>query len=321
MKKVGVFILLQIICAAGFSENPRWKVFGTPIPARADLDVRWDTPPTFVDFNVPTNKWPSKMWVYRTEPREFSHKAISNLMLLGPFTEKEIAQQDANGIMFRSTDGSTALSVSFSSGSIRYDTPEPHYILKPGIFKDVPETKDLPKLTKSFLKKSGINPSEIQKNTNGAPLFYFSDLGYEYLFDHAWTTNTWGRLVVCRRSVDGVEVIGNVCRVQFGEQGKISKIDLSWPGLKRYKSAETLRPQTVIQLLRQGNAYQGLIPMGFGEINWQTVKSVTIKQAWPCYFAGDSELYPFLDLWTTVETPQGNVEIEIDCPIIDETRL
>lgn len=306
---------------AGFSENPRWKEFGTPIPARADLDVRWETSNKFVDSNVPTNKWPTEIWVYRTAPRKFSSKVISNLMHMCAFTEKDKVQQDTNGVTFK--NGSRTLSISFSSASINYTEPEPSYVLKPSFFQDVPTTEKMPKLTKDFLKKIGITLSEIQKETNGAPLFYFSDRGYEYMFNQIWTTNTWARVVVFRRAVDGAEVIGNAgyCKLLFGEHGKISQIDLSWPELERYKSASTFTPQMVMQLLHQGKAHQGLVSDNFGDINWQTVKSVAIKEAWPCYFEGNSELYPFLDLWTTVETPQGKVDVEIDCPIIDESKL
>jgi len=323
MTKTALVILFQIICTAGFSENPRWKEFGTPIPAHANLDVRWETSDKFVGSNVPTNEWPSKMWIYHLTPRTFSPKVISNLMTLCSFTEKNRVRHGPDGVTFKSPDGLRTLSISFSSGSINYDAPEPGYVLKPNVFVGVPKTEEMPKLTKNFLKLIGVKLSEIQKNTNGAPYFYFSSRGYEYFSNHTLTTNTWARAVVFRRSVNGAEVIGNAgyCELQFGEQGKILKIDFSWPTLKRYKSSPTLTPQTVLQLLQHGKAHQGLVPMGFGDIDWQTVKNVTIKQAWPCYFAGNSDLlYPFLDLWTTVEASQGNVDIEIDCPIIDETE-
>jgi hypothetical protein len=30
--------------------------------------------------------------------------------------------------------------------------------------------------------------------------------------------------------------------------------------------------------------------------------------------------YPLVALWTTVDTGHGNIDVEIDCPIIDETK-
>lgn len=219
-------------------------------------------------------------------------------------------------------NGARILSVSFSSGSIQYQTLEPSYG-PTNLAQDVPQMSELPKLTKSFLRTVGLKFSEIEHYTNGAPNFDFWEPFTEFYLKNGPVTNIAFRAVVFRRAVDGAEVIGDAgyCQLQFGEHAKISKIDFSWPNLERYKSAATLKPQSVIQLMRDGKAHQGLLPMGLDEIDWQTVKNVTVKQAWPCYFGGNSRLYPFLDLWTTVETSQGYVDIEIDCPIIDEANL
>ncbi len=67
-------------------------------------------------------------------------------------------------------------------------------------------------------------------------------------------------------------------------------------------------------ILGSAKARQGAA-LDNGYIDWLSVKSITIKQPWPCYFAGNSNfVYPFLALWTTAE-------VGIDCPIIDETKL
>ena len=63
-----------------------------------------------------------------------------------------------------------------------------------------------------------------------------------------------------------------------------------------------------------------------GLLTGQTVKSVTVTRAEACYFTGTSsspldKLYPHAALWTTVDTGHGNIDVEIDCPIIDETKL
>lgn len=315
MKKIVVIILFQAICLMGFSENPRWKYADdTPIPARADLDVRWE---------ASTKAFPSKMWIYELVPRKFSPKVISNLMLMCFFTEKDKVQQDTNGAVFKSPDGRRILAISFSSGSIHYDMPEPHFS-RTNIIQDVPQMNEMPDLTKNFLQKVGIRRSEITRDTNGAPHFSFWDGGRIYFRKgSSATTNIGYRAVVFKRSVDEAEVLGKpgYCQLYFGEHGKISKIDFTWPDLKRYKSAPTLKPQAITQLLREGKARQGATFDNVGYIDWPNVKSVTIKQVWPCYFAGDSNfLYPFLALWTTVDTGHGNADVGIDCPIIDETK-
>jgi hypothetical protein len=319
MRKIAVIILFQAIYLVGFSQNPRWKYAeDIPIPAHTDLDVRWD-----VTSDVPTNKWPSKMWIYQLAPRKFSPKTVSNVMRMCSFTEKDHVQQDTNGVTYKSSDGKRTLTISFASGSIRYNAPEPQHIKASSVFEGLPTAKEMPKLTKNFLQAIGIKLSEIQKNTNGVPNFPLSELGRIFLTNHTFITNIWAREVFVRRSVDGADVIGNAgyCSLDFGEHGKLSKIDFEWPDLKRYQSAPTLKPQVITHLMREGKACQGATFDSVGYIVWPSVKCVTIKQAWPCYFAGDSNfLYPFLALWTTVDTGHGNADVGIDCPIIDETK-
>ena len=78
--------------------------------------------------------------------------------------------------------------------------------------------------------------------------------------------------------------------------------------------------------MRKGKAIQGLIPDSVDAIDWKTVENVTIKKAKPCYYAGGDRfspsdwLQPYAALWTTVDTGHGNVNLEIDCPVIDETK-
>ncbi|HWY31927.1 MAG TPA: hypothetical protein VNX46_14300, partial [Candidatus Acidoferrum sp.] len=111
-------------------------------------------------------------------------------------------------------------------------------------------------------------------------------------------------------------------RVEYGEHGRIIQIHLSWPALELVKTVPTLSPAAIIQMFQQGKAVQGFVPTGFGDIDWFRVKSITIKQAWPCYFSGTTQmLYPFLAMWATVEADNGNADIELDSPIVDESKL
>ena len=62
--------------------------------------------------------------------------------------------------------------------------------------------------------------------------------------------------------------------------------------------------------------------MSIGEIDWKTVKSITVKKALPCYFSGNSNrLIPFLVLFTTVDDGHESLDVQIECPVIDEAKL
>lgn len=303
--------MIQIVyVTAGFAQSPPWKANGEAISARPDLTVRWQD----------STKFPRKVWDYQLFPNGFSPEIISNVMMLCSFTERDKVGDDTNGVTFQSADRSRTLSISFASGNISYDIPEPHYS-PTHLAEGVPKMSAMPELTKYFLQKTGVKLSEIQKGTNGAPHFNFWEPFTEfYLKSGGSITNVAFRAVVFRRSVDGAVVIGNTCELYFGEHGKISKIDFSWPNLKRIKSYPTVSQKEVIDFLRKGNAIRGPVPTSVGDIDWPSVKSVAVKKAVPSYQTDNNQLYPFLRLDVLVDTGSGTVEIGMDCPIIDETK-
>jgi hypothetical protein len=314
MKKIILLVLLQATWTTGFAQNLSFK-FGIAFK-RPDLDVRW---------NVPTNLLPSNVWVYHLLPRKFSPTVLSNLMALGPFTGKEVIRSNANEILFKKTDNLTTLWVSWRLGAIEYEPANPFG--PTNLARDVPEEAQVPQLTTNFLKEIGIDVSEIEKKADGAPDFHVWSPLTMYPVNRVVITNIGFRAVNFRRSVDGATFVGNGaggnCEIQFGEHGKPSKIRLSWRNLERQNAFPVAKPATLIKWIREGKAVQGMVRMDGEPINCKTAKSLTINQAELCYYAGDpfspsDWLMPFAALWTSVDTGHGSVDVEIDCPVIDE---
>ena len=310
MKTLILSIFIGLACSTGFPENPRWKLdIETPIPAHANLDVRWED----------STRFPRKVWIYRLTPNQFSPEIISNVMTLCSFTEKDKIEQNTNGLVFQSPDGSRKLSISFPSGEIHYKLPEPHYG-PTNLAVGVPQMSQLPDLATNVLRRLHIRFGDIT-GYFGTNKIEFSEPMLVYFVGKTFITNITYRTVYFRKAADGMPIVGNSCSFNVGEHGQISKLSITWPNLKRYKSFPTLKPQAIIQLLRQGRAVQEPVPMNVGYIDWSRVKGVTVKKVEACYFAGDTDwLYPFLWLDTTVDTGNGTAEVAIDCPIIDETK-
>jgi hypothetical protein len=318
MKFTIICVLIQALCTVCFSENLRFKQFGTPIPARADLDVEW---------NAGSNAFPPKAWVYHLRPTKFSSNTIPTLLKIGSFTNKDRTDRSTNEIRFKSLDSSRRLFVSFTDGVIDYEVTT-HYG-PTNLARDVPDRSEVLDLTKELLPQLGVNLSDIDKEGhNSEPRLGVSQPLTEYYVNHTFITNTEWRRANFRRTVDGIAFLsagtGGDGEVRFGEHGKIIKIYLSWRNMEREKSYVTVRPETIMKSIRKGQAVQGYLPDDSPGIDWPTVKSVTIKNAWPCYYAGNplapsDWLYPFAALSTTVDTGHGNVDVEIDCPIIEET--
>ena len=89
----------------------------------------------------------------------------------------------------------------------------------------------------------------------------------------------------------------------------------------RWLTAQQITPTALAsQITKWTHTASTLANVGY--IDWPNVKSVTIKKARPLYFSGDADwLYPFLYLRALVDTGNGTVEVGIDCPIIDESKL
>ena len=130
--------------------------------------------------------------------------------------------------------------------------------------------------------------------------------------------------------MDGAKFVGSGAggdgHVEFGEFGKPSKIYLSWRNLERYKACPTVPPETLIKWIRQGKAVQNRVRLDAEPIDWSTVKSMTISVAKPCYYAGSPSepsdwLMPFVALWATVDRGRGTIDVEVDCPIVDESSF
>ncbi|HUD46189.1 MAG TPA: hypothetical protein VMR33_05135 [Candidatus Baltobacteraceae bacterium] len=317
MKAAGVCILLQVLCAAGYSENLRFKQFGTPIPARADLDVRW---------NGPSNAFPAKLWIYHLLPAKFSAETIGTLTELGSFTDKDRTDSGATEMRFRSADKARSLYISFPLGVIDYEGV-PKYN-PTNLVEDIPSKETAVDLTRQLLPKLGVRLSDIDKEENSPePAFHVGDSAITFFVNGTFVSNIVERRVGFRRAVDGASFLsagsGGDGDVKFGDHGKIVQIYISWRGLDRDKSCPTVTLDKIVESIRKGQAVQGLLPSDAPGIDWPKVKSITIKKAWPCYYAGNplapsDWLYPFAALSTTVDTGRRNVDVEIDCPIIEE---
>jgi hypothetical protein len=315
MKKAGPFVVFFLFWTTAFSQHLSFK-FGTSFQ-RTDLDVRW---------NLNTNALPTHVWTYRLLPRAFSPAAVSNLMAFGSFTAKDIIVSNADEMVFK-RGNVAALSISARFGSIGFQSYKRRELTN--LLHDVPKLSDLGRLTTNFLNQVGIDISEIEKRQDGIPDFHFSEPNKFYLVNQTLVTNIEFRSVTFRRAVEGARFVGNGaggdCEIQFGEHGVPSKIWLSWRNLERGYKDPVASHETMTKWMRQGKAVQGATLSSIPPIDWKRVKSVTVKQAKLCYYGGDQFapsdwLIPFAALWTTVDTGYSNVEVEIDCPCIDEKK-
>lgn len=312
-----IVLFLQMIWATGFSQSLSLQTLGEPFKCSVSV-IHW---------NVPTNSLPATVWVYHLLPKKFPPEAISNLVATCGFTANNEVESNKDEVAYVTPVKipSKQLGISSSRGNIYYETLT--YYGPTNLAKDVPEMEQMLNLTTNFLSQLRIDTSEIDKDSTGAPNFRFWEPFKEYFLPDKIVTNIEFRAVEFRRSVDGAKVLGAGTagngQIFFGEHGKPIKIDISWPNLEHYKSYPTVTSDTIVRWIGEGKAVHGGISMNLPDIDWSTIKSLTIEKAEIAYNAGNrfspsDWLIPLVSLWTTVDTGHGNVDVEIDCPVIDE---
>jgi hypothetical protein len=323
MKEALLLVLLEVFSVGAFFQSLPSKATETPIQ-RTNLVVRWE---------APKHPWPKTLWIYQAVPTKWSPMVISNLIVIGSFTDKdELTTYGTNGMLF--TNSGRILTIS-RFGEIRYTTPDKGKASG----KNVPGTNQLFQVAVRLLPKLGISLSDIAKGEDGKPeIRYVNDLGSSYVENHVFIHNITGREVRFNRSLDGI-----ICRgwdtgghgdFDFGDNGQIDKIWLYWSTLERDKSYSSVIPAAIIKLIREGKAVpHGMLgSLGEEAIDWPAVKSLTIKTAKPFYsgesYHGERAQRPFFPSWLRpYATLQGTADIGttnkgfwIDCPIIDESK-
>jgi hypothetical protein len=235
-----------------------------------------------------------------------------------------MVRSNADEITFQGAN-SSGLGIVSRLGAIEFRPHQRRYDAS-HLAEHVPQISELPALTTNLLKELGISVSDIEKRGDGSPDFHFGQPFTVYGVKRSFVTNIAYRSVGFRRVVDGAPIVGNGvggdCHIEFGENGKPTKIMLSWRNLERHKVYPTASPQTLIQWIREGKAVQGMIHMDAESIDWNTVKNVNITRAKLCYYGGgpfepSNWLTPFVALWATVDRGHGTIDVEIDCPIIN----
>lgn len=320
MKKVFLASLFEMFCLAAFSQTLPFKNEGGIEFHRTNLVVQWE---------APKNSWPETLWVYRMVPTKYSKAAVSYLMGIGSFREKDRTDCGANKICFVSQNGSR-LHINLATGQIDYSPSQSDSTNR---VPNVPDTSQLLSLATNFLIHVGIDLSEVERRENGElRIGLFNNIGSSYTENGATVTNITARQVWIARAVDGVEFSFDGGEVELGERGRVVKIWLKWRSLKREKSYPAATPDLFIKWMREGRAFQKRFAGPGSEekaFDWATIKRVTVKKVKALYTSdftplshepdSSSWVKPYANLWATVDTGVTNIDVQIVCPIINET--
>lgn len=312
-KTITAFLLFPIFCFANGVPST-----GTPSGTNG-VEIIW---------NVPTNHLPSSVLVYKIIPQNFAPVVVSNLMALGSFTMKDrlnIKGQPPFSVYFKNKDGTRQLGVVPTFGFIYYydsnaqakgrETPV-----------GVPSEKEVYQLGLEYIQKLGIDRSQLATVGDSTELRAVKNLERGGWFDKKNGTNVeqiYMRGVFFIRRVNGIDFDGIAhggVHFEFGNHGKISRLEVLWKGLEPYELHSTLNANQLIEELRSGKGKW--LPPSPGPM----VKKITIYEVEPLYrgIREDDEehkfLEPYMRLETYVDNGSTNIVADFDCPIIDGAK-
>lgn len=299
------------------------SALGPPLVADGtnQIEILWE---------VPSNHYPSSVWVYRVIPQKFAPAVVSNLMVLGSFTSVDRINLSGTGhldkrVMYFSNPSETKhLGVFETLGWIDYEDLDAVVSMEDRSPATVPSEQECLELALSWLPRLGIDRSELARVGPSEEL-----RAYRIVRRRGWLDQASGKNaeeVILRgvsfiRRVDGIEFDGIGYRggvsISFGNDGRIAKLEVIWRHLERSRLNRTLTATEIADAVRSGKArWQPPVPDQHG------VRRITITDVMMLYRGknGDEEqkfIEPYARLATMVDYGHTNVIANLECPILE----
>lgn len=317
MKLIQFILALAMPCVCCCAD----EVSSTETPSATNqVDIVW---------NVPTNHWPSALWIYKVVPQTFAPPVISNLMAVGGFTfanrtniEGQPPFKDGQLLYFANQGRTRYLGIFPPYGWIYYKDQKAEVGARKQA-SGVPSEEEAYQLALDYLRLFGIDRSQLATKADSTQLRIFKEVGHHGWFDKTKSTNIQEvslRGVYFVRKVDGIDfsgigTLGGV-HISFGSDKKIAALEIVWKGLEPFELHRTLASEQILDAVRNGRA-KWTPPLR----NPQGVKKITINEVMLFYrgIEGDSEekfIAPFSLLATSVDYGDTNAVANLECQII-----
>lgn len=222
-----------------------------------DVSLHFSTD-AVIEWRVPTNHLPKRLWTYRRLPQIFSAAMISNGIVLAGFEKKGFPRPSTNEVV---------LWADHPKGEPR----PPHFVIHPRFGQMSYELGD---------RASG-SPMESARDEAAVRRAweYVAHLGVDLgqlVKTNAGGPGTGG--VFLPRQLDGIPFFDETegFQIMFGKDGKIRTFGLMWPKLERDKNEVTATPQEIIRCIRGFKTV--LVPGDEGADYFAKVKDVAHAQ-------------------------------------------
>lgn len=312
-----IIALLLLAPSAGFADAVSQS--GNPIGTNR-MELVW---------TVPSNHWPSTLWIYKVVPQNIAPPVISNLMAVGSFTKADRGKpykrppfKDDGLLFFRNKEDTRHLGISPYLGWIDYRDEQARAERKVHP-EGVPSEEQAYSMALEFLRSFGIDRSQLATKGNTSDLRTYKDFRRKGWFDKSQNKEMeeiTSRGVYFIRRIDGIDFSGigplGGVYISFGNGGKLTDLNIIWKGLEPFELHNTLTAEQMLEAIREGKTkWASSLPSRNG------IKKITITEVMTFYRggAGDSErkfIEPFTLLATSVDYGTTNVIANLECQIL-----
>ena len=283
-----------------------------------------------------TNQIPQSLMIYKVIPQQFSNTAISNLLKMASFKPATMKlSSDKKTMSWRAYEDEgrrlvRSLDIAPACGYISYNDYQAAPISSTAPPVNVPTYEKVEKLTMECLRQLGGDTNQISWRPKSRTL------GHRTLYNkppwkggHETNEQIEMRGVILCRQIDGIRFCGPGGRggisIDFGNNAKVSRLELSWRNLQPYKRYKTTSQKEIVTMIKKGKAVLPF-PQDADLTDLPQAKKLTITKITPYLWgeigpASQDFVYPFTEFQMTADLGGTNtLNFVLDCPVIDETQ-
>ena len=294
-----------------------------------DLGLKFNPKSTDFVWKLSTNRVPRSLNIYRVGVAQFSQETISNLLTLGKFKDSAAAKKallpalEGKDCSFEEEPAHKSISILPSRGVASFFNDR--VIPLPGQTETAPPSDEqVLHLALNIAKTLGIKDSELARKPDSREYLVWRDKRTRGgLLNGKYAHRDIARGIYLYRAVNGISFEGHgLCGglyVNFGNNGNIAELNLSWRRLEAVTAKATAHPQALTKKLKTGNAVIQISE----DANLEKIQTLTITNILAHYrgYASNERqawVYPFAILEATAELGSRKLPASLLCPILKE---
>ena len=304
--------LPQALVSAAFAAEPPLRDFCESLNGK-DCEVIWAAP-----TNLPTS-----VKIFTVVPTKFLPNTISNLLQIAELAPKDKIRPTQGGVLggkdvleFANKKDTRHLDIIPSQGTIGLGIEGTMAQIPKEMPVGVPDDNETLRLALDFLKRIGINQSELATNANGKFQLTYSEESvlHKDKPSRLLVTNVVSREIHLRRQIDDLPVWGTAgISMKFGNQGKLAYLSVVWRTVKPERDCQVPNASEFVNRIKTGRV---LIR---NEQATTAYKKLTITKASLYYWESSgsepqTEIYPFVVLDAKPDQQDENSNMQLFVP-------